>query len=98
MKPQSVLISFLQGALAAAAVAAAASTFAKLPPLSDEQKATAEEAKAKAAYGAKRDAYDLCRSMDRVALAYLTKTRAGGQFIAPTPTPACQDPGPPGGH
>ena len=39
---------------------------AKLPPLSDEAKAKAEETKAKAAHTAKVEAYDLCKSQDKV--------------------------------
>ncbi|MEY4436301.1 MAG: hypothetical protein RL175_1256, partial [Pseudomonadota bacterium] len=51
-------------ALILAAVSATA--FAKLPPLSDEAKAKADEAKAKTAHTAKADAYLLCKSQDKV--------------------------------
>jgi hypothetical protein len=64
---------------------------AKLPPLSDEAKAKAEETKAKAAHTAKVDAYDLCKSQDKVA-AHVNKhnkAKAG----KPAATPPCADPG-----
>ena len=90
-------MSAVLGMAIAAAVLAAASAFAKLPPLGAEQKAQAEEAKGKAAYAARRDAYDLCRTMDRVALAYASRARAAGKPVTPTSTPACQDPDAGGG-
>ena len=64
---------------------------AKLPPLSDEAKAKAEETKAKAAHTAKVEAYDLCRSQDKVA-AHVNKhnkAKAG----KPVATAPCSDPG-----
>jgi hypothetical protein len=70
---------------------ASACAMAKLPPLSDEAKAKAEETKAKAAHTAKVEAYDLCKSQDRVA-AHVhkhNKAKAG----KPVATPACADPG-----
>jgi hypothetical protein len=42
-----------------------ATAFAKLPPLNDEAKAKAEEAKAKTAHTGKVDAYLLCKSQDK---------------------------------
>jgi hypothetical protein len=48
--------------IALALLMACSASFAKLPPLSDEAKAKAEETKAKAAHTAKADAYDLCRA------------------------------------
>lgn len=44
---------------------------AKLPPLDDAAKAKAAEAAAKAAWQAKVDGYQLCKSQDKVAAAYL---------------------------
>ena len=61
------------------------SAFAKLPPLSDEAKAKADEAKAKTAHTAKVDAYALCKAQDKVA--------AHVQAGKPVATPACADPG-----
>ena len=45
----------------------AGAALAKLPPLSDEAKAKAAEAAAKAAWTDKVGAYQLCQSMDKVA-------------------------------
>lgn len=74
---------------------AAGAALAKLPPLSDEAKAKAEEAKAKTAHAAKVDAYKLCLSMDKVAADYRARAKATGKEVRPaTETPACADPGP----
>ena len=74
---------------------AAGAALAKLPPLSDEAKAKAEEAKAKTAHTAKVDAYKLCLSMDKVAADYRARAKAAGKEVRPaTETPACADPGP----
>jgi hypothetical protein len=68
-----------------------ACAFAKLPPLSDEAKAKAEETKAKAAHTAKVDAYGLCKSQDKVVnhVHKHNKAKAG----KPMATPPCADPG-----
>jgi len=70
---------------------ASATAFAKLPPLDDEAKAKAEEAKAKTAHTAKADAYLLCKSQDKVAahVQRTNKAKAG----KPDATPPCTDPG-----
>ena len=65
---------------------------AKLPPLSEEAKAKAEETKAKAAHTAKVEAYALCKSQDKVA-AHVQKTNKA-KAGKPVATPACADPGP----
>jgi hypothetical protein len=76
-----------------AAVAGVAS--AKLPPLSDEAKAKAAEAAAKAAHTGKVDTYKLCLSMDKVAARYLADAKkAGKDTKPPAATPPCSDPGP----
>lgn len=64
---------------------------AKLPPLSDEAKAKADEAKAKAAHTAKVEAFALCKAQDKVAghVQRTNKAKAG----KPVATPACADPG-----
>lgn len=68
---------------------------AKLPPLSDEAKAKAAEAAAKAAWTGKVDAFQLCKSQDKVAAAYFKTAQATGKPTKPpTPAPACADPGP----
>lgn len=71
--------------------AASATAFAKLPPLDDEAKAKAEEAKAKTAHTAKADGYLLCKSQDKVAahVQRTNKAKAG----KPDATPPCADPG-----
>jgi hypothetical protein len=75
--------------------AAAGIASAKLPPPSDEAKAKAAEAAAKAAHTAKVDNYKLCQSMDRVAAKYLADAKKGGKDVKPaTATPPCADPGP----
>ncbi len=71
--------------------AASATAFAKLPPLSDEAKAKADEAKAKTAHAGKVDAYMLCKSQDKVA-AHVQKTNKA-KAGKPEATPACADPG-----
>lgn len=73
---------------------AAASTFAKLPALSDEAKAKAAEAAAKTAHNGKIDGYKLCMSMDRVAAAYFASAKKAGTEVKPAATTApCADPG-----
>lgn len=66
-------------------------SMAKLPPPSDEAKAKAEEAKAKAAHTAKVDAYDLCKSQDRV-VAHVNKHNKA-KTGKPVATAPCADPG-----
>ena len=72
-------------------LALAASTWAKLPPPSDEAKAKAAEAAAKTAHAGKVDAYLLCKSQDKVAahVQRTNKAKAG----KPVATAACADPG-----
>ena len=67
---------------------------AKLPALSDEAKAKAAEAAAKAAWGDKVGAYQLCVAMDKVAARYLAEAAKAGKPVPATPTPPCADPGP----
>ncbi len=80
---------------AAAAAVFCAAALAKLPPPSDEAKAKAAEAAAKAAWSDKIGLYQLCRSMDKVAAGYRSRSTAAGQpASAAEQTPACVDPGP----
>jgi hypothetical protein len=69
--------------------------FAKLPAPSAEEKAKAPEAAAKAAWAAKVDAYQLCKSQDKVAASYYTTAKAAGKETKPAAAaaPACSDPG-----
>ena len=69
---------------------------AKLPApvLSDEAKAKAAEAAAKAAWAGKVDIYQLCKSQDKVAAGYYKAASAAGKPTKPaSPTPPCADPG-----
>ena len=82
-------------AVTAAALLLAGSCWAKLPAPSDEAKAKAAEAAAKAAHGGKVDAYKLCNSMDHVAATYFHQAKANGKTVAAAaPLAACADPGP----
>ena len=85
---RKLLIAVLGSVLAASAVA-------KLPPPSDEAKAKAAEAAAKTAWSGKVEAWQLCKSQDRVAAFYYKTSKAEGKpTAAPVETPACVDPGP----
>jgi hypothetical protein len=69
------------------------SAFAKVPPLNDEAKAKAAEAAAKTVWAGKVDAYQLCKSQEKVAVSYFQKVKATGKEAkAPTATPACAEP------
>jgi hypothetical protein len=78
----SVCVALLSGLFATA-------SFAKLPEPTPEAKAKAAEAKAKTAWSDKVAAYQLCKSQDKVAAAYLK----GKDAKAVVATPACTDPG-----
>ncbi|MEO5606025.1 MAG: hypothetical protein ABIR13_00365 [Polaromonas sp.] len=68
---------------------------AKLPPLSPEAKAKAEETAAKSAWSGKVDVYQLCQSQDRVVAAYFKTAQAAGKPTQPAlATPPCTNPGP----
>lgn len=85
----------MRDVLALALCSSAAVALAKLPPPSDEAKAKAAEAAAKAAHGGKVAAFQLCKSMDRVAAGYYADAkRVGRETKPPVATPACADPGP----
>ncbi len=64
---------------------------AKLPPLSDEAKAKANEAKNKADWSNKVAAYHLCQAQDKVVATYLKQK---GKPKPATEFPACSNPGP----
>jgi hypothetical protein len=100
MKPQEITTmkthAFVAVALGAAlAVLASTSALAKLPAPSDEAKAKAAEAAAKTAHTNKLASYQLCKSMDTVAVAYYAKAKQDGKATKEaTKTDACADPGP----
>lgn len=86
-------------ALAVAAVAwsVAVPAQAKLPAANPtpEEKAKAAEAAARTAWSNKVADFQLCRSMDRVAVHYQEAAKKRGTNVAPDPAaPACTDPGP----
>jgi hypothetical protein len=75
----------------------AVTAFAKIPApvLSDEAKAKAAEAAAKTAYNGKVDAFQLCKSQDKVAAKFnKVKAKAAsacadpGKFVFPVPAVA----------
>jgi hypothetical protein len=77
------------------AALAAGPLLAKLPAPSDEAKAKAAEAAAKAAWSDKVGVYKLCLSMDKAAATYRSSAKAAGKEApAADPMPACADPGP----
>lgn len=85
-----LLSSVLTGLL----VSVCSLAFAKLPAPSDEAKAKAAEAAAKTAWAGKVDGYQLCKTQDKVAAAYLKSAKAAGKETkTPPATPACADPG-----
>jgi len=85
-------------------VALALPVLAKLPPPSDEAKAAAAEAAAKAAWADKVGAYKLCQSQDRVVAEYRKSGKppaavpmapvASGVAPMPVVIAPCADPGP----
>jgi hypothetical protein len=74
-----------------AACTLATSVLAKLPAPSDDAKAKAAEAAAKAAHAGKVEAYQLCKSQDKVAAHYRKGSKATGKPVA---MPACAAPAP----
>jgi hypothetical protein len=88
MKPAALTTAIL--ALACTA------PWAKLPAPSDEAKAKAAEAAAKAKWTDSVAAYQLCKAQDRVAAAYFAEAKkAGKPASAPASAPPpCVDPGP----
>ncbi len=65
---------------------ASTASFATLPPLTPEAQAAADLAKAKAAYGDKVGAYQLCQSQNRVADRFkVAGTPAPAACVAPPP-------------
>ena len=84
MKKTTMLIALLAGTACLLPNAEA-----KLPPLSAEAQAKADEAKAKAAWSDKVAAFQLCKAQDKVAAQYL-KGKSSANVVS---TPACADPG-----
>lgn len=63
----------------------ASGALAKLPEMTEEQKAAAAEKKAKAAEGDKKAAGLLAASQDAVAGKYIERMKAQGVTVTPTP-------------
>uniref|UniRef100_E6PMH7 Uncharacterized protein n=1 Tax=mine drainage metagenome TaxID=410659 RepID=E6PMH7_9ZZZZ len=81
--------------LVCCALSLGAAAWAKLPPPSPEAKAKAEEAAAKAKWGDKVAAYQLCQAQNKVAADYYAHAKQQGESTQPpVATPACVDPGP----
>ena len=77
-----------------ALVLGVSSVSAKLPPLGDEAKAKAAEAAAKTGHGNKVADFQLCKSMDKVAVSYYAGAKKAGKDTKPaTATAPCADPG-----
>ena len=68
--------------------------FAKLPPPTDAQKATAEEAKVKAAEVAKKEAELLAKYQDIASSRYIQEQKAKGVTVKPTPIAVAVPPAP----
>lgn len=73
------------------ALMVAGAAYAKLPPPSDEAKAKAAEAKAKAVWSDKVAAYKLCKAQDAVATRYRKEHNKPPMGAAAA---KCEDPGP----
>ncbi|WP_296486601.1 hypothetical protein [Rhodoferax sp.] len=73
---------------------AGTAVMAKLPAPSEEAKAKAAEAAAKAAWSGKVDAYQSCLAQDKVAAHYFQTAKAAGKDVKPAAAmPPCADPG-----
>ena len=85
-----------QAAIAlATALLAASGAWAKLPPQSDEAKAKAAEAAARAKWTESVGAFQLCKAQDRVVAQYRAEAQKQGKAAsAPAATAPCPDPGP----
>jgi hypothetical protein len=79
---------------AAALAVASGVALAKLPAPTDAQKAAAAAGAAKAAYGDKMGAYQLCETENRVTARYLAGEKAKGKTITPQLTKPCEKPAP----
>jgi hypothetical protein len=73
---------------------ASALALAKLPPLTDQAKAKADEVAAKAAWAGKVAGYKLCQSQNKVAYRYFLSASSAGKEIKPAMVLLpCADPG-----
>lgn len=94
MKSENSMKNFFQLLTVSLLAGSSLLALARLPPPSAEEKAKAPEAAAKAAWAAKVDAYQLCKSQDKVAASYYTAAKAAGKETRPaTAAPPCAEPG-----
>jgi hypothetical protein len=94
MKSENSMKNFFQLLTVSLLAGSSMLALAKLPPPTDEQKAKAPEVAAKAAWAAKVDAYQLCKSQDKVAASYYTTAKAASKETKPAAAvPVCADPG-----
>lgn len=94
----NMMMKAVGAAVACLVWASVASAKLPAPVLSDEAKAKAAEAKAKTAWTGKVEAYQLCKSQDKVVAYYkkqpLPKEVKPAKAGASAPAGACVDPGP----
>jgi hypothetical protein len=94
MKSENSMKNFFQLLTVSLLAGSSLLALAKLPAPSAEEKAKAPETAAKAAWTTKVDAYQLCKSQDKVAASYYTTAKAAGKETKPAAAaPACADPG-----
>ncbi len=88
-------LTLKQLAVACSLLVVGTAALAKLPALSDEAKAKAAEAGAKAAWTGKVGNYQLCKSQDQAAAHYYKTAKSAGKETKPAASlPPCADPGP----
>ena len=81
--------SLKQFSVASCALIVSTTALGKLPAQSDEARSKAAEAAAKSAWSTKVDAYQLCKSQDRV-VAHIKNSKIGGKDLKLS---ACVEPG-----
>ena len=86
--------ALLGAALVAATFGRAVAKLPPAPPMTDAQKAAAEEAKAKAAAAAETAKHELAQTEDRVAARYFADMKAKGKTVPPPQTTAAAPPAP----
>jgi hypothetical protein len=94
----NTMMRFVSAAVALSVLASLAIAKLPTPVLTDEAKAKAAEAKAKTAWTGKFEAFQLCKSQEKVVAHYkkvpLPKEAKPAKGAASAPAGACVDPGP----
>jgi len=80
--------------IAALALGAAQARLPAPPAATEEAKAAASLAAAKAGWGGKVATFKLCQAQDRAVANYVKNAKSAGKEVKPTEVPACADPGP----